>query len=159
MKSVNPVFDKKLIMFLALIIFLDIAMVRLGPHKSLDVKLYYSGDQARGLLQSFDGIELQKYFINEIFDLILIFAYSCAFFVGIQRAFPNYKNLALLGLIPGAFDLFETIAIIYALRTSGPNNFFDWLGVVTFLKWITGVVALTAFVLGVVKKFTAMPKT
>jgi hypothetical protein len=135
-------------MFLLILI-----MENFGPSQSLDIKFYYSGAEARALIQNLHAFELKYYFRNELIDLIFIFTYTSALWIGLRRIFPNNKATATLALLPGFFDLIETIAIIYAVkRPGGPHDFFDWLGVVTSLKWIFVAIAIGAVIMGLVRR-------
>jgi hypothetical protein len=145
-------FDKRIRILLVLIVVLDVAMMTLGPRATLDMKLYYTGEQARSLLSSFDAHEGNTYFINELFDLVFISAYSSLFFFGLRKAFPKSRIAGPIALVPGFFDVIETSFILYALRTQGPHPFFDWLGVATFLKWTTGSLVNLTMIVGSIRK-------
>jgi len=125
-------------------------MTLLGPPETLDMKLYYSGDQARALLQSFSPTQLHAYFINELFDLLLMSSYTVLYFIGLTWAFPSRRIFKTLAFVPAAFDFIETSFILYATKFPGPHAFFDWLGYATFLKWTTGTVLTTIYLYGLV---------
>jgi hypothetical protein len=139
------VFDKKLLSFIFLILLLDLAMMTFGPRDSLDKKLYYTGAQARVFFAGLDGEQLRKYFVNELFDFMLIFSYTGALLIGLRRVYSNHLVATALALAPGLCDLIETSGIMYSLVQSGPHEFFEWLGVFTFLKWTLGGIATLAF--------------
>lgn len=121
---------------------LAIAMLLLGSNTSLDAKLYYTGDQARALLAGLDSAGVERYFINELLDLLLILSYSTLLFVGFKKVFPGRRIVCCLAFVPGFFDLIETLSLLYILGFGGATSHLDWLGTVTFLKWATGAVAL-----------------
>lgn len=104
-------------------------MQSVGPSDSLDAKFFYTGEQARNLFANFSLEDKEAYFLNEIFDLFLIFSYSFLFLT-LKRH--------LFALVPGFFDLVETLTVLYALKYGEPFNVFSFLGVMTALKWSTG---------------------
>jgi hypothetical protein len=130
--------SKKVYILIGLLCGLFILMKVFGTQRSLDVKLYYTGDQARALLSGFGEQETKAYFLNEIFDLFFIFCYSSLFYIGLRRCFPTHRWIWTMAFVPGLFDYVETLMILYALEAKGPHLFFDWLGIATFLKWTTG---------------------
>jgi hypothetical protein len=141
-------FDRKmsaLLLFMALILA---GMIGFGPKETLDMKYFYTGDQARALLRSFSESQSQLYFVNELFDLVFIGTYTTALVIAMKRLFPGHKLTAWLSVAPGAFDLVETGTIIYALKTPGSQQYFDWLGFATCLKWTTGAIAVAALLWG-----------
>ena len=81
-----------------------------------------------------------------------IISYSLLFFLGLKKIFPNQKVVVVLALLPGLFDLIETSFIIYSLKTDGTHQFFNWLGVATFLKWATGGFVLVVLAVGATKR-------
>lgn len=145
------IIDKKLLLILGILILLNILMFVLGPPDSLDVKLYYTGKQARTLLESFDASELSAYFANEIFDLIFLSGYTWALAIVLQRVF-HFKSWTLfLPLTVGIFDLIETFVILAVLNSLAPAKLLDWLGIFTFLKWSVGSVAVICVVGGLIQ--------
>ena len=149
----KSVFDKKLISILGLIVLLDVAIWIYGPRDSLDIKFYYTGDQARALMLGFDQMELRKYLATALLDLALIFSYTTALVIGLKRVYAS-RTVALAGFLPGVCDFIETAAILYFIVRPGPYAFFDWLGVVTLLKWTFGAILFAVFAVGL-----ALPKT
>lgn len=129
---------KTLISLVALIVAIDISMLIFGPPKTLDAKLYYSGEQARALFASMSEADVHAYQWNEIFDLVLIAAYSAGSVIILRRLFPRKRFAVPLALLAGSFDLVETSTILMALQDPGAQSSFDWLGICTLLKWICG---------------------
>lgn len=113
------------------VIILSTAMTILGPRESLDAKFYYTGEQAHALLLSFTAEEAEKYFRNEIIDLLFIVAYTSLLFMALKKRAPNFIWLAFPA---GFFDLIETSSILYCLKAS--PVFLNQLGFVTAFKWI-----------------------
>lgn len=137
-------FDRPTKILFAMIVLFDIVLMTIGPRDALDIRLYYTGEQARALLASFDEAQIHRYFVNECIDLAFIMTYSALLFVCMQKYWRRYRVLAFL---PGFFDLIETVSILIALSTPGQHDFFDWLGVATFLKWTTGAALVVAILL------------
>ncbi|MBY0372044.1 hypothetical protein K2X33_15270 [bacterium] len=140
--------DRRTLFLILCIGALDILMLTFGPHPTLDTKLYYTGDEARALLGGFDASQTHAYFLNELFDLLLIASYSALF----------YRLKVFVPFLPGAFDLVETSYILYALKTPGAHGFLDYLGVVTFLKWVSGGVLVVSWLRRKVRKAGAGPR-
>jgi hypothetical protein len=141
-------FDRKMVTLLLFMALLLGGMIGFGPKETLDMKYFYTGDQARALLKSFSESQSQLYFVNELFDLVFISTYTMALVIAMKRLFPGYKLTAWLSFAPGAFDLIETGTVIYALKTPGSQQYFDWLGFATCLKWTTGAIAVAALLWG-----------
>ncbi len=118
-------------------------MVNIGPPKTLDVRLFYSREEAYQWLTSLTEIQRSDYLITEYFDIVYTLSYSIIFFL----------VLGPLGLIPGILDLIETIPIIFHLRTG--SDLPAQIGFISGFKWITG-----AFAFGVIFwKFVMWIKT
>jgi len=113
-----------------------------GPSESLDVKLYYTGDEARALFQRLSESDLNAYFIIELFDLCYLTSYTGLFLLGLRQMYPRQAGAIALPLIVGASDLIETLAVIGVLKFSVSQTIFDWLGVFTFLKWTLGAIVV-----------------
>jgi hypothetical protein len=145
-------FDKKMVLLLGFIIGLDILMMIFGPPASLDIKLYYSGEEALALFQSFSSADKKSYFINELFDLFLLLSYTAALSLGLQRIYSRRFWTIALPIIVGACDFIETIVIISVLKFSVSQSVFDWLGVFSCIKWSLGGVLIILLLVGSVLK-------
>jgi hypothetical protein len=137
-------FDKKSTILVLLIIIIDFYMIYLmtqGLTETLDQKLYYSGDDARALWLSFSNWHLQTYFANEIADLFLIASYSSLFYITLRKVSKSPEYL-LVALIPGFFDLIETLSVMLILKFPEYGQILNWLGTVTLFKWNSGAFAV-----------------
>ena len=136
-------FDKKVALLLFLIVVLGLVMRMIGPPDCLDLKLYYSGEQARALINSFSESDLRVYFLQEILDLVFLTSYTAFFILMLRRLYPTKIWLLIFPLIVGLSDLVETTVTLLVLKFSNLNVWFDWLGPFTFVKWALGsIVAL-----------------
>ncbi len=100
-----------------------------GPSHTLDVRLFYSQEEAHQWLSSLTEAQRGDYLITEFFDVAYTLSYSAIF----------YLILGPLGFIPGILDLIETIPIILHLKTG--SDLPSQLGTVSGVKWITGGIA------------------
>jgi hypothetical protein len=106
-----------------------ISMLLIGPSHTLDVRLFYSQSEAHEWLASLTQAERSNYLTTEFFDVAYTLSYSAIF----------YLILGPIGLVPGILDLIETIPIILHLKNG--NDLPAFLGTVSGIKWITGIVA------------------
>ena len=109
-----------------------------GSSGSLDMKFYYSADEARRFLYGLSASEAANYLRNEWVDLGFLSTYSALFFVLARRFYPSKPILHFWAIVPGLFDLIETVTIIWLLlywKAVAPPA---WLGVMTCLKWLSG---------------------
>jgi|GEM_PF-4469795 len=145
--------DREQKALLGLMLLFLLGIIILGPQQTtLDAKLYYTGDEARALLQGMGDATLHRYFIGELIDLCFLSTYTAALIVALHKVLKNKAIATILGAVPGLFDLIETSTILYVLKHPEVQSVFDWLGVVTFLKWTIGMVALVILILRGVRK-------
>ncbi len=119
---------KAFVFFLLVAACSGIPMLMIGLKQTLDVRLFYSHAEAMSWLTSLSESQRADYLLNEYLDLGYLLGYTGMFFV----------LLGPLGLIPGILDLIETVPIILHL-----NHMMDlpaFLGIVSGVKWISGVV-------------------
>ncbi len=126
-------------------------MLALGASNSLDVKFYYNGDQARALLNGLNETHRHRYLLTEFVDCVFIVSYSTALFMALTSVFGRGVSIIALSLFPGICDAVETLGVIFALMTSADHSYFDWLGVMTCLKWSVGGIALVLLPFGVLR--------
>ena len=144
--SQQKFFDKKVALILLFIVVLGFVMRMIGPPDCLDAKLFYSGEQARALINSFSESDLRAYFLQEILDLGFLTSYTTLFLLMLRRLSPAKTWLLIFPVIVGLSDLVETTVTILVLKFSGSKMWFDWLGLFTFVKWVLGaIVALIIF--------------
>jgi hypothetical protein len=133
---------KETYLFIAMIA-IGISMHIWGPQESLDTKLFYTAGQANSFINGLSSSEHQAYLLNQVLDLFFLTTYSLLFFFLFHRL--RYRN-AWIGIVPGIFDLVETTIIIFALRNS---SFYPpvWLGYMTCLKWVVGLIVVFLIIL------------
>ncbi len=148
MTSKNEIrfYDKTTLFIIFCVVLIYAIMSRIGPPPTLDGQLFYTGEDARLLLSTFTELENASYFKNEIVDLFLILAYSSLFCFSLLKKFPQKKWVLFFGLVPGLLDLVETSLILYALKFGESFDFFNWLGIVTFFKWCSGLIVFFAII-------------
>jgi hypothetical protein len=134
-----------------LIFLLFLLMSVFGPSVSLDTKLYYSGNEARALLENLGEAGRRSYFLNEWIDLAFIATYTCAFVLGLRRVWPGRRWSTILAIAPGVFDYIETISVLLILRLAIPLSWLDWLGTITLIKWLIGTVAVIFWIMGALR--------
>lgn len=143
---------KKPVLFIILLLVLYALMVLFGPPDSLDRKLYYSGEEARALLESFSAADLKAYFINEWIDLGFLTTYTLAFVFAFRSVFPGKPWLLVFPLLGGCCDLIETSIVLAVLKQMVPHSVFNGLGGVTFVKWSAGAVAGLILIYGLIHR-------
>jgi hypothetical protein len=135
-----PMKKNRLIVLFALVAALcGTFMLMIGPEKTLDVRLFYSQEEAYDWLSTLTSNQRAYYIVNEFLDIVYTISYSMIFFL----------VLGPMGLIPGILDLIETVPIILHLQTG--SELPSQLGIVSGFKWITGVIT----VILVIRKFMA----
>jgi hypothetical protein len=137
------IFNRQLIVTILVLAHLLVAMILIGPTETLDKKFFYTGDEARILFATFDHDVLRSYYANEIIDLAYLASYTMFFVLAFMNL--NRRKFLVFALLPGFLDLIETGTILYALANPGPYPYFDWLGIVTALKWSSAGVAIVLF--------------
>ena len=132
--------NKRVIFHVGALVCVGALMIFFGPENSLDAKIYYTGEEAREFLKGLGDGQSDSYFINELLDLLFIFLYSTLAFISARRIFKTLAFAPWFALVPGVFDLIETSTILFILKVGDTLLALDNLGLVTFLKWATGVV-------------------
>lgn len=129
-------------------------MMSIGPGESLDAKIYYTDYEARELFSEMSESERTAYTINEIIDFVLIALYTTALYLMMFRLFPDIPWIRGFAFLPGFFDFIETGVILISLLSGSKDVFLPELGMVTMVKWITG---LAVFV-GIISVFLGRAK-
>lgn len=115
-----------------------VVMLCLGVRGSLDMRPYYSFQEASNYFNHLSVEMSYAYLIKEFLDLGLIALYSGLFKRGVRKfIFPNPPKLFIF-LIPGFFDLIETVSIILILKNLISHSILGILGVISLLKWTSG---------------------
>jgi hypothetical protein len=139
-------FDRQFYISLTSLPIIFLLMQIFGHSGSLDIKLYYTGDQARFFLTSLSAEQNRAYLVTELIDFFLFIpAYSLTLFFGIKQLRPLDRKMWLWAFAPGFFDIIETLLIINALISTSNQSYFDWLGLMTFFKWLLGLGAVITF--------------
>ena len=133
--------DSKLIflgVFLVVMVFLLWAS---GPGDTLDQHFYYTGAKAREIFDAMGPAGAAKYLRTEWLDLVFIATYSTA----LDRAcgkLPGFRLHRGVAFLPGFFDILETMTIIAYISGAPVSGWFDYLGIITALKWTTGGIVM-----------------
>lgn len=111
----------------------------------LDARLAYTPGQALSALRAMDAHSRALYRAFNLADLAFIGLYSTLLVTWLRflaQHDPSIKaTAAYWGLIPGAFDLVESVGVALLLRARDPEQSFGlWFAVVgTPLKWVSSV--------------------
>ncbi len=114
-----------------------------GP---LDMKFYYSENEAIRFFGGLTGVEVTTYLRHELFDFLFLICYSALLYRTLKHLFPDQSFYRVLGIAPGVFDLIETSTItliLIGVIPAAPT----WLGFMTCAKWTTFIVV--ASVIGI----------
>ena len=137
--------------WLILLIVILVIMVQLwGSQKALDIRLYYSADEAKNFFASLSASEVSAYIRHELFDLVFIFTYSYLLLLQIRRVYKPALFMTAMALTPGIFDFIETSTILGVLM--GWIQSPPWLGAATFIKWIASAIVILTILTGWVRK-------
>lgn len=128
-----------------IIIVLVICVQLWGSQKSLDVRLYYTLLEAQVFFQALTQTEVSAYIRHEFFDLIFIFTYSYLLHLILKRIYQSRFVNTAIATLPGFFDFIETTTILSILLGASSPPF--WLGVITFLKWLSTLLVFS-FIIG-----------
>ncbi|OFZ30120.1 MAG: hypothetical protein A2622_09730 [Bdellovibrionales bacterium RIFCSPHIGHO2_01_FULL_40_29] len=148
-KKVNTIF--LIVLLVPLITMIVLRAVMILP-EILDVQLYYTGAAARNFLKALNENDLRLYKTIATLDLIFLSTYTWGVFFFTKKYFA--KIPIILTLLPGIFDLIETTAILYALKTTVQQNYFDWLGLITCGKWVASGVLIATLASIFIKRLT-----
>ena len=128
-------------------------MVGLDLPESLDEKLYYSGSEARAVLQRLDAAQLETYFHNQLLDLCLVACYTGALLRICAKLYPARRWPLALAVALGSADLLETVAIMSVLKSVIAPTILKWLGWVTFVKWVLALALVVPLSLRVARSW------
>ncbi|MGZ3692641.1 MAG: hypothetical protein ACXWQO_00105 [Bdellovibrionota bacterium] len=144
-------FDIKMYFLLGGMAFLLLAMLALGA-PSLDSRLYYTGQEARQFFAHISAQDAANYRLNEIIDFVFIGVYTFTLVLSFSRLHSRSPLLYWIAFAPGVFDLIETGSILHILNFGETFPVTGWLGVATFLKWMSALVAVGLLIRGAMKK-------
>jgi hypothetical protein len=146
-------FDLKMLLLLGSLVFLLLAMLALGA-PSLDQRLYYTGLEARKFFAHISLQDAANYRLTEMIDFAFIGLYTCTLVLSFSRLHSRSPLLYWIAFAPGVFDLIETGTILHILNFGETFPATDWLGVATFLKWMSGAVAIGLLIRGAIRRAT-----
>lgn len=122
-----------------------------GVSNTLDVRFYYTFEEAVTFFISLSDETGFRYLVKELLDLVYICLYSGLFKRGIRHfIFPNYPKL-FISLIPGLLDVIETLSIIFVLIGFASFDVLTILGFVTCLKWSSALLIISLIIFGWVR--------
>jgi hypothetical protein len=142
----------KFVLPLILIGVLYVPMSAMHFSDSLDLRIFYTETNATIYLSSLTPERSALYFRHELLDLLFLILYTALSVFGLEAAFPTRLHLKWLGLVPGSFDFIETIGILVSLKIGLKSYILSWLGIVTFLKWSSGLAIIFLIFYGLVSK-------
>jgi len=114
----------------------------ISPAETLDAKLYYNQMDVWSFFQTLSMGNANRYFVTELLDLVFIFLYSSLLYLSIKKLRNWKKPLLGFAFIPGVFDFMETTWILATLKTGQVTEPVLWMGMITFLKWLTGFLVI-----------------
>ena len=117
-------------------------MTILAPADTLDARLYYDQMEAWSFFQTLGTEDANRYFLNELLDLVFIGLYSSLLYFSFERLTDFKKPFLKIAYLPACFDLVETFWVLAVLKTGNISGPVLWLGLVTCLKWTTGLAVL-----------------
>ncbi|MFL5783482.1 MAG: hypothetical protein ACJ76H_02660 [Bacteriovoracaceae bacterium] len=120
----------KLVTLLCFYAVIGASMLMLRTPGTLDTRLYYTNAEALQWISSLSPEMKETYLWHQYLDLGYLITYSLI----------AYLFLGYWALIPGVLDLFETIFILLHLERVVMLP--EFLGIVTCLKWISGVIVI-----------------
>ena len=122
-------------------------LVHISPQITLDAQLYYTGDYARTIFANYSSTDLKSYFHTELLDLLFILLYTWTLMTALGRM-CKWRIIAFyIPILLALLDLTETIAVIFILLNLISQQNLNWLGYVTFLKWIMGALMFATYTL------------
>lgn len=145
-------FDKFTITLWILLLIIGGCIYSIGLKGILDSRLYYTAEEALVYLTSLDSEKVSAYLNVNKFDFAFIFIYTMLLLTSLKKVLSAKKYYRVLGIIPGTLDLIETSAIRTYLKNPAQTYFFNWLGYVTFLKWISGALILLFFIISFLRQ-------
>jgi hypothetical protein len=117
------------------------------PAQILDLRIYYDALQAKTYILGLSEFEHTRYVLTEVLDLFFIFLYTSVFWLVVNSTESKLKQRIHLVFVPGLIDLTETLLILMALLVNISDPIYEWLGRITFAKWISVGVFFCALVM------------
>lgn len=133
-----------------LVLALDVLVLWFGPSETLDQKAWYASDSVYAFLDHMGSRQRDRYAQTELLDLCLIASYTTAARLSLARLFDSGHRARHIAMIPGCFDLLETVGVWIILQNF-PNHL-PWLAraisIATPCKWIGALAMLAAMFTG-----------
>jgi hypothetical protein len=129
--------SKKVIILVVSLILTGVVMRYFSPAYKLDVRFYYTYEQAVSYLQGLTELQKQNYLYAELFDLWFLTNYTWLWFLALKKYLPN-KGRLWIAFIPGSLDLFETGLILFYLLNKEIVSTHQLLPALSSLKWFFG---------------------
>lgn len=137
---------KKVVFAFFLVVLFAVLIAKWGTTKILDTSFYYSPDQASQFFSSLNPDEVAAYIRTAELDIGFLISYSLLSYLVAARL--KMGQIKWMSLVPGLFDSIETMTFLNILKDTEFSQVPKWLGIVTCLKWSTGllwILVLTVF--------------
>ncbi|KYG63208.1 hypothetical protein AZI86_16015 [Bdellovibrio bacteriovorus] len=130
-------FDKPTVLLLIALTVLSVVMVIAGAgFEGLDLKFYYSGDEALRILSALSSEQRQRYLRIESLDFIYLSIYTSLLMWNLRKV--GGARLMFLGTLPAIFDVAENLCIMHWLSSPGEHFYLGFLSFLTMAKWSFG---------------------
>ena len=139
--SKKSIISTKVVMLLVSFILTGIVMHILSPAHKLDVRPYYTFEQATSYLENLSELEKKNYFSAELFDLWFMLNYTWLLLIVWKKNVIRKKTL-WPAFLPGIMDLFETTLILNYLHNREFSSVYQLLPVFSSLKWFLVILIL-----------------
>ena len=120
-----------------------VIMKSLSPPNKLDVRYWYSIEEAKSFLFGLSPEQSRLYLFGEFFDFWFMINYSWILYIILKKKFV---------FIIGVLDFFETFLIVTFLISNEFMSVMNLLPVFSFLKWNLAIVMVSLVVLHLVKR-------
>lgn len=120
-----------------------VMMKFLSPPNKLDVRFWYSIDEAKSFLFGLSPEQARRYLYGEFFDFWFMINYSWILHLILKKKFV---------FIIGVLDFFETFLIVVFLITNQFLSVMNLLPIFSSLKWTLAIFMISLVVLHLVKR-------
>jgi len=120
-----------------------VGMKILSPPNKLDIRFWYSVEEAKSFLVGLSPDQSRLYFYGEILDFWFMINYSWILHLIFKKKFV---------LITGGVDFFETSLIVLFLITNEFISVMNLLPILSSLKWTTALLMISLVILHLVKR-------
>ena len=133
----------KMLWLLFSLILTGIGMKILSPPNKLDVRFWYSVEEAKSFLFGLSPDQARLYFYGEVLDFWFMINYSWILHLIFKKKFV---------FITGVLDFFETSLIVLFLITNEFISVMNLLTIFSSLKWTMALLMISLVVLHLVKR-------